>query len=25
MRLAGARDSPWRSDALLWIARLLTG
>ena len=25
MRLAGARDSPWRCDALLWIARLLTG
>ena len=25
MRLAGARDAPWRSDALLWIARLLTG
>jgi hypothetical protein len=25
MRLAGARDGLWRSDALLWIARLLTG
>ena len=25
MRVAGARDAPWRSDALLWIARLLTG
>ena len=25
MRAAGARDAPWRSDALLWIARVLTG
>ena len=25
MHSAGARDAPWRSDALLWIARVLTG
>ena len=25
MRVAGARDAPWRSEALLWVARLLTG
>lgn len=24
-RAAGARDAPWRSEALLWIARVLTG
>ncbi|MEP6977061.1 MAG: hypothetical protein ABI948_03320 [Thermoleophilia bacterium] len=25
MHAAGARDAPWRSEALLWIARVVTG